>query len=228
MTYKIARDGQEFGPYSLADVQRYVGTGNILLTDFALAEGATEWIPVAQVVGTIAVQPAAVPAAYAGAAMPQFPEAPDLNWGLVLLLDFVTCGLFNIAWNLVQALWIKKVQPESKAPMWYFAILGLTVLGIVYGVIVFTSVIAAKGQNHNLPASILAFSHLLQLASFVLNWCIYPFVMRTSLLKHFNESDPVGLELNGVMTFFFTSLYFQYHLNRINEIKRAYRSGNPY
>jgi hypothetical protein len=70
LTYKIARDGQEFGPYSLSDVQRYVGTGNILLTDLALAEGGTEWISVAQVVGTIAVPPPVAPG-YGAATMPQ-------------------------------------------------------------------------------------------------------------------------------------------------------------
>jgi hypothetical protein len=227
LTYKIARDGQEFGPYSLADVQRYVGTGNILLTDFALAEGATEWIPVAQVVGTIAVQPAAAPAGYGAAAMPQFPEAPNLNWGLVLLLDFVTCGLFNIAWNLVQALWIKKVQPETKALQWYIIILAIAALNIVVSIIRAVSMMGHRGVEHGFTP-LLGLTILFGLTSTILNWIIYPFVMRASLLKHFNESDPIGLELNGVMTFFFTSLYFQYHFNRINEIKRAYRLSNPY
>ncbi|MEO6802495.1 MAG: DUF4339 domain-containing protein [Granulicella sp.] len=227
MTYKIARDGQEFGPYSLADVQRYVGTGNILLTDFALAEGATEWIPVARVVGTIAVQPAALPAGYAAGAMPQFPEAPNLNWGLVLLLDFVTCGLFNIAWNFVQALWMKKVQPESKAMQWYIVILVIAALNILVSVVRVVTLMGNKGVEHGFTP-LLGLTAFFGLASLILNWFVYPFVMRSSLLKHFNETDPIGLQLNGVMTFFFTSLYFQYHLNHINEMKRAYRPGNPY
>lgn len=223
MTYKIARDGQEFGPYSLADVQRYVGTGNILLSDFALAEGATEWIPVSQVVGTIAVPPA-VPVGYA--AMPQFPDPPNLNWGLVLLLDLVTCGFFNIAWNLVQALWMKKVQPETKALQWYIVILVIAALNIIVSAGRVVSISGGRVTHGFTPLIDLA--ALFGIASLVLNWVIYPFVMRSSLLKHFNEVDPIGLELNGVMTFFFTSLYFQYHLSRINEIKRALRLGNPF
>jgi hypothetical protein len=204
-----------------------VGTGNILLTDFALAEGATEWIPVAQVVGTIAVQPVAVPAGYGAAAMPQFPEAPNLNWGLVLLLDFVTCGLFNVAWNLVQALWIKKVQPETKALQWYIIILAIAALNIIVSIVRTVSMMSHRGMDHGFTP-LLGLTILFGFLSLVLNWIIYPFVMRASLLSHFNETDPIGLQLNGVMTFFFTSLYFQYHLNRINEIKRAYRLSNPY
>jgi hypothetical protein len=49
------------------------------------------------------------------------------------------------------------------------------------------------------------------------------FNMRASLEEHFNGPEPVGLSLSGVMTFFFGGLYFQYHLNRINELKRMMR-----
>jgi hypothetical protein len=49
------------------------------------------------------------------------------------------------------------------------------------------------------------------------------FSMRASLEEHFNRAEPVGLSLSGVMTFFFGGLYFQYHLNRINELKRMAR-----
>jgi hypothetical protein len=49
--------------------------------------------------------------------------------------------------------------------------------------------------------------------------------MRSSLEEHFNRAEPVGLRLGAVMTFFFGGLYFQYHLNRINEMKRTLRFG---
>jgi hypothetical protein len=226
LTYKIARDGQEFGPYSLADVQRYVGTGNILLTDFALAEGATEWIPVAQVVGTIAVAPARVPAAYGAAAMPQFPDPPNLHWALVLLIGMLTCGFFVLAWDVVQAIWIKKVQPETKAFFYVLIFLGLEVVNVALAM--------WKGfmiGMHHMDSSVFTLvsriSMLVGIACFVL-LIVYRFVMKSSLERHFNTADPVGLSLSGVMTFFFGGLYFQYHLTRINEIKRAYRLSNPY
>ena len=49
--------------------------------------------------------------------------------------------------------------------------------------------------------------------------------MRTNIEEHFNGPEPIGLKLNGVMTFFFNVLYFQYHFTRINELKRAARYG---
>jgi hypothetical protein len=63
MKYYIQRGINEYGPYSLADLQRYVAQGNILMTDLARSEGMTEWVPVSQILGNIAVPPpAAAPA----------------------------------------------------------------------------------------------------------------------------------------------------------------------
>jgi GYF domain 2 len=66
MKYYIKRDLNEYGPYTLADLQRYVAQGNIVLNDLARSEGMTDWAPVSQILGTIAVpvpQPTTPPAA---------------------------------------------------------------------------------------------------------------------------------------------------------------------
>jgi hypothetical protein len=55
MNYFVSRDGKEYGPYTLADLQRYVASGNVLVTDLARSEGMGEWIPVSQVIGNIPV-----------------------------------------------------------------------------------------------------------------------------------------------------------------------------
>jgi hypothetical protein len=47
------------------------------------------------------------------------------------------------------------------------------------------------------------------------------FGMRSSLVRYFNTVEPIGLRLSGVMTLFFSLLYFQYHLSRIAEWKRT-------
>jgi hypothetical protein len=49
------------------------------------------------------------------------------------------------------------------------------------------------------------------------------FDMRRSMEEHFNGPEPIGLSLSGVMTFFFGPFYFQYHMSRINELKRLAR-----
>jgi len=38
--------------------------------------------------------------------------------------------------------------------------------------------------------------------------------MKSSIEEHYNTAEPIGLELNGVMTFFFNVLYFQYHFTK--------------
>ncbi len=62
MNYFIAREGKEYGPYTLADLQRYVASGNILVTELTRNQETGEWIPVSQVIGNIPV-PASAPIA---------------------------------------------------------------------------------------------------------------------------------------------------------------------
>src|SRR5438105_14903488 len=118
MNYYIKRELQEYGPYTLADLQRYVASGNILLTDLTRSEGLTDWVPVSQVIGNIPVpaaapQPsAAAPGAYAAPGMYSAPAAsqyappPNLHWAVVLLLTFITCGLFALIWLIVEGVWL--------------------------------------------------------------------------------------------------------------------------
>src|SRR6266849_2708421 len=103
MNYFIKRDLQEYGPYTLSELQRYVASGNVLLTDLCRSEGLSDWVPVSQVIGNIPVPVAAPqpvagtvyggPVAYGGAqagytpqASSQYPPPPSLHWGLVVLL----------------------------------------------------------------------------------------------------------------------------------------------
>ena len=55
MNYRIKRGDEEFGPYSLADLQHHVQTGHVSPQDLAQSEGMNDWVPVAQVLGDIPV-----------------------------------------------------------------------------------------------------------------------------------------------------------------------------
>src|ERR1700722_16104720 len=97
MAYTVSRNGQTYGPYTLEDLQRYVASGNILPTDMAKSEEMPNWLPVAQILGTPAAPQASVPTAAPVNVQPPgvpYPDPPNLNWGLELLLGFFTCGLF--------------------------------------------------------------------------------------------------------------------------------------
>ena len=233
MPYHISREGQTYGPYTLEDLQRYVASGNVLLTDLAKSDDSPDWIPVAQIlnpaVGTtppagaaaIPGSPVYVPpaAAYAQAtpyAASPYPDPPNLHWALVLVLAICTCGIFSVIWDLVQVLWMKRVEPGTKALPYFIGYVVLSFLnaGASMGT---SAAIMQGGHPHSSPLSI-----IIGIAIFVLV-ILYRFAMKNSLEQHFNGPEPLGLRLGPVMTFFFGGLYFQYHFNRINEMKRAMR-----
>jgi hypothetical protein len=211
MNYFITRDGQQYGPYTLADLQRYVASGEILVTDLARSEGMNEPLPVSQIIGTIAVPQAQISAGpVINAAV--YPDPPNLHWGLVLLFSIFSCGLFSAVWNLVQAAWMMKVAPQSKALYYYVA--GICVLVAI----AFTSFEAAYAHSPNSTTG------LLNLVYGILT-LIGRFSLRSSLEQHYNSAEPMGLSLSGIMTFFFGDIYFQYHLNDIMRRKYAARLG---
>jgi hypothetical protein len=237
MNYFIKRDLNEYGPYSLADLQKYVASGNILLTDLCRSEGLTDWVPVSQVIGNIPVPVAApqppAPAAgtvyggapayggsagYAAPAAEQYPAPPSLHWGILLLLGVVTCGLFGWVWAFIQAAWVKKVEPESKALIYYGVSVGLFVL-------MFAAAFAEGAQGRPGAANNPLF--LLGRLGGGIMWIVSAFNMRSSIEEHYNSKEPIGLALNGVMTFFFSIYYFQYHFTRINEMKQQQMGGYP-
>jgi len=241
MNYFIKRELNEYGPYSLADLQKYVASGNILLTDLCRSEGLTDWVPVSQVIGNIPVpvaapQPAAgtVYAAGTGAStyggqagyvapvMQQYPPPPSLHWGICVLLAFLTCGIFSIVWIMVQAVWVKKVQPTTKAVTYFGIVIGLWLLSMTLAV----SRGISAAQTGHADSSLATVQGLISLAYLII-WIIGSFNMRDSIEEHFNSAEPIGLSLSGVMTFFFNVFYFQYHFNRINEMKQRQMGGYP-
>jgi hypothetical protein len=225
MLYHVSRNGQNYGPYTLEDLQRYVAAGNVLPTDLAKSDEMPDWVPVAQVLGTsMPAAPAPVAAygspvpAYAAAAS-VYPDPPNLHWALVLLIGVFTCGLFPLVWMFVQAAWMRKVNPNSKALFYYIAAF------VVYAVMIAADIAMFASANNGTPSpaisGVLAVSGL---ASCVL-FLVAIFTMRSDMEEHFTGPEPIGLSLSGVMTFFFSIYYFQYHFSRINEIKRAARYG---
>jgi hypothetical protein len=244
MNYFIKRDLNEYGPYSLADLQKYVASGNILLTDLCRSEGLTDWVPVSQVIGNIPVpavapQPAApqpgagtvygggagAPAygsqgGYAAPVGQQYPPPPSLHWGIVLLLTVLTCGIFAMIWLIVEMLWIKKVKPDTKSATY-----------LTIAVCLWLALIGFGFYRGVMSASIGYVSPGLQGTSLLLNLAYLAahiftvFAMKSDLEDHFNSAEPIGLSLSGVMTFFFAVFYFQYHFNRINEMKQRQMGG---
>jgi hypothetical protein len=222
MKYYIQRQLNEYGPYTLADLQRYIAQGSILLTDLTRSEGMTDWVPVSQVIGNIPI-PVSVQAGQtpgtpgydggtvyggagtvygAGSGMPSVAAGPvpfDLHWALVLLIGVFTCGLFLSAWLIVEALWIRKIKPDS-----------IAFLFVIFGV-------AFAYINRADPNPL---GQLMSLLCVIL-YLVGVFRMRSDLEEYYNSLEPINLQLSGVMTFFFALYYFQYHFSRIAQWKKS-------
>lgn len=238
MKYYIQRQLNEYGPYTLADLQRYVAQGSIQVTDLTRSEGMTEWTPVSQVIGNIPIPLAAGTAAgaYAGGtggtvyggsgtvydgstagfgvqAMPMqaSPIVPvDLHWALVLLIGVFTCFLFFSAWAIVEAVFVRKIRPDSKGLMFVIIAIAAAYLGgFANG---FYSAI-----NHTNPQPL---GHLITITCAAI-YLVGAFQMKSDLEEYYNTIEPINLQLSGVMTFFFAIFYFQHHFSRIAQWKKT-------
>lgn len=241
MLYHVSRSGQTYGPYTLEDLQKYVASGNVLPTDLARSESMSEWLPVSQILSGAGSTPvlAAVPptgyapqAAYPAQPAGAYPNPPNLHWALVLLIGFFTCGIFFFVWMIVQAVWMRKVVPQSKALFYYIAYIVLSVIGNIVRIAVYASM--AWQRNYAgfgvPPPSVglvgLVFALLFAIVMLVILELAY-FDMKRSMELHYNTAEPIGLSLGPIMTFFFGVFYFQYHFTRINEMKRMSGYGAP-
>jgi hypothetical protein len=206
MDYRVKRGDQTFGPYSLTDLQRYVQSGNVLLEDLAQSEAMTDWVLVRQVLGDI---PAATmtPVASTGLTAPAVALVelpPNLHWAIVLVLDVVTRQLFNLIWALVLANWGRKLIGNNK-PM---------VLVAMYPAAIIAGMIAASVTRLPAVAGILILAGLI-----VYLWGI--FTIRDAMEEYYNSTENIGLTLSGPMTFFFSTIYLQYHVNRLARWKKT-------
>lgn len=220
MNYRIKRGDQEFGPYSLSELKQYLAEGRIVSTDLARSEGMEDWAPVSEVAGDLAAVSLYGPASGPGgaltgsqtAAVSGFIPPPDLHWALVVLISLVSCCIFLMVWEFVQAIWARKIDRESKA-IWYYAIsIGSSFL--IGGVVGFAG--ATQTIAEEAVIALQVFSYIL---SFTLNVAA-AFSIRRSALDYYQNS-PFPLKLGPVMTFFFSTFYFQYHFSRINEWHRT-------
>jgi len=137
---------------------------------------------------------------------------PSLPWAALLMLSLVTLWVFALVWSLVQAGFVKRIDPGSKALL-------LIRLFLVSGCVGFLMVLigAGNGQRDSAATGVGA---LLMYGSWGL-FVAAVFRMRRSLQRYYTSVEPIGLKLSAGMTFFFHVIYLQYHLQRIAEKTRA-------
>jgi len=214
MEYQIQRGDQKFGPYSLAELQQYVQEGRVLLTDLAQSEGMTDWVPVSQILGNI---PIPAPAQVL-AAPPQdlVPLPPNMPWVVVLLILIVgqflglLSVLFITVWSIVLANWARRLINNNVA----LVLVGMYPAGFIAGILAIGAGTAARNQG------ITALGFLFIFAG-VVAYVVGIFKIRAAMEDYYNSKENIALTLSGAMTFFFSIIYLQYHINRIAKWKQT-------
>src|SRR5580698_9958670 len=152
MLYHVTRNGVNYGPYTLEDLQRYVASGNVLPSDLAKSDDMAEWLPVSQILGGSAPPPSPAASYVAGAAPVYaapgaiYPDPPNLHWALVLVIGIFTCGLFCVVWDFVQSSWMRRVNPRSNALLLYIAEFVISIVGgVTRAMLIFSG-----AMHHNL------------------------------------------------------------------------------
>jgi hypothetical protein len=216
--YHIKRGEQQFGPYSLTDLQKYVQSGNVVLDDLAQGEGMDTWVPVSQVLGFIpTAAPVVIDAAQQGFGAPSVPLPPNLPWP-VLLVNYlywipgigILVSIFVIVWSFILANWARKLSGKNTA----LVLMAMLPVGALSG-----GIAMGMGKTTG-SAGLVALGGILVLAACIC-MVVAVFSIRSAVEDYYNSVENIGITLNGVMTFFFGIIYLQYHVNRLARWKRT-------
>ena len=207
MEYFVKRGEQRFGPYSLSHLQQYVQSGNLVVEDLAQSEGMTDWVPLSQVLGNIPVIAIGPPGSVVSSTIePQLvPLPPNLHWSIVLILGLLTRQLFNLIWALIQGNWARKLSGDNKP----LVLVAMYPAGMVAGVL---TIFLYRGAA--------ALGGLFMIAGAIV-YLVGMFSIKAAMEEYYNSKENIGLRLSGVMTFFFSTVYIQYHINSIARWKKT-------
>src|SRR5436305_14589769 len=121
--FRVCRGGNEFGPYTEAQLREYLASGNIVESDRVRSAQMKKWHSVKRVMPRLdkAARRAALQTARMAALRNDLPSPPDIPWGIALVLEIFTEFSFFVAWDIVQAVWLHRVQKNSRA-LWYYLV----------------------------------------------------------------------------------------------------------
>jgi hypothetical protein len=230
----INRAGKQLGPYSLADVQRYLAEGRIGLNEPACLNGDQRWQPLRALVAAEERNTKVVnnqqpqtppPRVVVNVRTTSGPVPPSVHWFLILILTMGS-GVFGIVWLFVQSAFVKKIDARSKATIYFACYLGCMAVFLVGYLGIKSQLEGDLNLNPDQALTLLVIMACLIAACVFFLMGIYS--IRSSLQNYYRDVEPlgttysgeaIGLRLNGLLTFFFNVVYIQYHLSKIAKWK---------
>jgi hypothetical protein len=131
------------------------------------------------------------------------PPPPNFHWTFVLLLGILTFGLFLDVWAIVQAIWVRKFHPSSRALPLY-----------IWGLVTSLLVGGLEGMKADVTLQVLVLLGSALVSTFA------AFSVRDSLATYITSVTKEPAYLSGLMTIFFGSIYLQYHMDRVRSYQR--------
>jgi hypothetical protein len=170
----------------------------------------TDWEPVSRVLGTI--PPPVLAEVPVEEVLPATVKLPwNLHWSVLLILVVVTRQLFNFLWVFVLANWARKLTGNNK-PLVLVAMYPAAFLAAAFGAVLVP--VIGVGSAIQVITVILVLAGLVAYVAGI-------FSIRAAMEEYYNSTENIGLTLSGVMTFFFGSVYLQYHVNRLKRWRKT-------
>ena len=204
----VAQQGEKFGPYSKSALRELIRDGRFTRRAVVWREGMGEWVAISVMFPDEAYVPSLPPtfAVASGSAAQRMqaaqddragvPRPPSLHWGLLFLFSVLTLGLFLLVWMFIQASWVRKIDPQSKARLMLG--LGLTMYFVGY-ILLNTGAVKLGG--------------LLCLSWSVI--CVVAYFSMAGSIRRQLVPRGLPVAIGGVTLFFFNIIYLQGQLTWI-------------
>ncbi len=243
----IGQNGERYGPYSGENVRQWLKEGKLQSDALAWRNGMADWVSLASLFPPTAVEGSLPPPMASAVVSPfadtqagyapesfaaqgddsphatraehvNFPEPPSLHWGLVWLFTGLTLGIFGLIWPFIQASWVRKIDPRSKATLLLGFAMGCVVIG-------YSLYIAGLSSMAHGGDGLTGLGSLLLLGYCVLFLVAY-FSMAGSMRNRL-ASRTLPLKIGGVTLFFFNMYYMQAQLSWLARVQRTGQTSPP-
>lgn len=131
-------------------------------------------------------------------------EVERFSTWFVFLLTVVTLGFYTLYWLYTRSAKINTLAQEKK-----------TNLNALYAYIFFFTVytVMSYSINEDSTSMIMGMIALVSGIAYLVSYVMTVFSMRWSIAEVINKGGDEHTHLGGIMTFFFSAIYFQYKIN---------------